>query len=80
MALDIRLDFISNIAQEQIDGMKVVRKKFIEIDSMLSLLADDAQERKIPSAARTVALARTANEAACQSAIKSLCILGEVKE
>jgi hypothetical protein len=31
------------------------------------------------AAGRTVALARTFNEQACQSTIKSLCLLGEMK-
>jgi hypothetical protein len=78
MALDIRLDFVSNIDPVYIDKMSGVRKMFIALDDLLKLWADEAQEKNLPAAARTVALARTANESACQSAIKSLCILGEI--
>ena len=77
MALDIRLDFISNIGQEYIDRMSAIRAKFIEIDNELKAMADEALNN--PAGARCVALARTHNEQACQSAIKSLCILGENK-
>ncbi len=77
MALDIRLDFINNISQAHIDRMSAIRLKFIEIDNELKAMADEALNE--PAAARCVALARTNNEAACQSAIKSLCILGENK-
>jgi hypothetical protein len=79
MALDIRLDFINKIAPASIEAMTDMRKAFIQIDDMLKLLADKAAEAKDSAAARCVALARTANEQACQSTIKSLCILGEIK-
>lgn len=80
MALDIRLDFINGIRADYIAKMSEIRKSFILVDDLLKILADEAQERNMPAAARTVALARTANESACQSAIKSLCILGEQVE
>jgi hypothetical protein len=77
MALDIRLDFITNIDPLAIQEMTAIRKVFIEIDDQLASMADEAHEKNKPAAARAVALARTYNEQACQSAIKSLCILGE---
>lgn len=77
MALDIRLDFISKIDPAYIEKITEVRQSFILVDELLKILADEAGEKKNSAAARTVALARTANESACQSAIKSLCILGE---
>lgn len=79
MALDIRLDFMNKIKPEYLEMMTALRQKFIDIDEGLKLLADSAVEQNLPAAGRTVALARTANEQACQSAIKSLCILGEDK-
>ncbi len=79
MALDIRLDFIRKINPDYIDQMTEIRKKFIEIDDLLKVMANRAQYMPDGAASRTVALARTANEQACQSAIKSLCILGEIK-
>jgi hypothetical protein len=77
MALDIRLDFITMIDPAYYEKMIEIRKAFIAIDELLKSLADEAGETKNSAAARTVALARTANESACQSAVKSLCILGE---
>lgn len=80
MALDIRLDFIQKINPAYIEKMTEIRKGFIAVDELLKSFADEAQTRNLGAAARTVALARTANESACQSAIKSLCILGEETE
>ncbi len=77
MALDIRLDFITNIDPSAIHEMTAIRKLFIAIDEQLAALADKGHEKNSPAASRAVALARTYNEQACQSAIKSLCILGE---
>ncbi len=77
MALDIRLDFIKDIDPAYIEKMTEIRKGFIGIDNLLKSLADEANSKKDSSASRTVALARTFNEQACQSTIKSLCILGE---
>ena len=79
MALDIRLDFITNIDPNYIEKMTEIRKGFIAIDNLLQGMADEASSKKDAAAGRAVALARTANEAACQSTIKSLCILGERK-
>lgn len=79
MALDIRLDFVSKIDPAYIEKMTEIRKGFIALDELLKSLADEASEQNNSAAARTVALARTANESACQSAIKSLCLLGELK-
>ncbi len=77
MALDIRLDFITNIEASYIEQMTQIRKLFIQIDEVLKAFADEASEQKNQAAARAVALARTSNESACQSAIKTLCLLGE---
>ncbi len=79
MALDIRLDFISNIHPNYIEKMKTVRQMFIAIDDLLQICANDAQEQSLHAAARSIAIARSNNESACQNAIKSLCILGENK-
>jgi hypothetical protein len=77
MALDIRLDFINAIRADYIARMSEIRKKFIEIDEMLKVMADESNDF---AADRTIALSRTFNEQACQSAIKSLCLLGEVNK
>ncbi len=79
MALDIRLDFITKINPGAMDKMKIIRKMYIEIDERLKELADEAVALKDNAAGRTAALARTFNEQACQSTIKTLCLLGEVK-
>jgi hypothetical protein len=77
MAVDIRLDFINNIDPAYIEKMTEIRKGFIAVDDLLKGIADEASERGRLSASRTIALARTFNEQALQSTIKSLCILGE---
>lgn len=77
--LDIRLDFITKIDPAYIEKMTEIRKGFIALDELLKSLAGEALAKNDAAAGRTVALARTANESACQSAIKSLCILGELK-
>lgn len=80
MALDIRLDFISKIDPNYIDKMTNIRKGFIMMDELLASLADEAATKNNAAASRAIALSRTFNEQACQSAIKTLCLLGEVKE
>lgn len=76
MALDIRLDFITNIDPAFIARMTEIRKQFIAMDDTLKLMAD---ETKDAATSRSIALARTYNEQACQASIKSLCLLGERK-
>lgn len=80
MVLDIRLDFITKINSNYIDLMTNFRKQFIAIDKILMGMAREAQDKKDAAAQRAIDIARTNNEAALQAAIKSLCILGEVKE
>lgn len=76
---DVRLDYINKLSPAVINQMTIVRQAFIELDKVL-------QEPSVcevfleSGAARTTALARTHLEAACMYAIKSLCLVGEVKE
>lgn len=77
MALDIRLDFIQKIDPEYIKEMSSIRDQFRCIDSFLCNLADKTHDG---AALRAIALSRTNNEIACQYAIKSLCIVGEIKD
>jgi hypothetical protein len=79
MALDIRLDFITNICPEHIDTMPDMRRNFVIMDAVLMTLADQAEAQQNQAASRTIALARTNHEIALQYAIKSLCLLGEIK-
>lgn len=78
MALDIRLDFITNIDSDVIDEMAVLRKKIIAIDEQLKSISDDLNLQQKTAGLRTIALARTHLETSLQFAIKSLCILGEI--
>ena len=79
MAIDIRLDFISNIDPAYIEKMTEIRKGFIAVDNLLQGIANEAEEKGDFSAERCIALARVFNEQALQATIKSLCILGEMK-
>lgn len=76
--LDIRLDFIQNIAPEFMQKMCELRREYICLDAMIqeySKVAGD--ETTDPVALRAIALARTHLETSLQYSIKSLCILGE---
>jgi len=79
MVLDIRLDFITKIAPDAIEKMTDIRQAYIKLDELLTLLAQEASVKQLPAAQRTISLARTFNEQSCQSAIKTLCLLGEMK-
>ena len=79
MALDIRLDFITNIDPICIEQLTTVRDMYIEIDKCLQMFADQASVKNNSAAARSVGLARTFNEQACQCTIKTICLLGEKK-
>lgn len=76
MAMDIRLDFISDIDPIEIERMKEVRAKIIEIDDELKKIINEINN---PAGLRAASLARTHLEIALQFAIKSLCILGELE-
>jgi hypothetical protein len=79
MSLDIRLDFVSKLDPVYIEKMTEIRKGFIAVDDLLRGMADEAIGNANEAAKRTIDLARTFNEQACQSTNKSLCLLGEVK-
>jgi len=78
MLPDNRLDFITGIDELMIDSMSRIRERFIEIDEALRG-CDEHANFKDSGAARTIALARTHLEMSLQFAIKSLCLLGEIK-
>jgi hypothetical protein len=75
MALDIRLEHIT-IDSDGLKKIYHIRAKFIALDDILKSMFDDASNND-GAACRAVALARTANEQACQYAMKALCILCE---
>ena len=75
MALDIRLDFISNINQNAVDEMTALRSQFILLDEQLRRITDNMAGDS--AGLRAIALSRTNLEIYLQYAIKSLCILGE---
>lgn len=77
---DIRLDFINNIRHEMIEAMTVIRKMYIELDSELQCVDDVVCDDENKQAAlRCVSIARTHLETSLQYAIKSLCLVGEIK-
>lgn len=76
MALDIRLDFIEKIEPDAINRMTELRQKFIALDKELQVINDQQPD---PAGVRAISCARTNLEIALQFAIKSLCILGEIK-
>jgi hypothetical protein len=78
--MDNRLDYISNIDQDGLDLMSDYRKTFIALDESLRLLTQHPEKPLNPSAARTLALARTNLEISLQFTIKTLCIQFENKE
>lgn len=75
MALDIRLDFITNIDTVVVNEMSALRAQFIMLDEKLQKISDDMNGDS--AGLRAIALSRTNLEISLQYAIKSLCILGE---
>lgn len=78
MLPDNRLDFISNIDPDYINMMTDLRKDFIALDARLRLLGTIESSKK-DGVGRCLSIARTNIETACQYAIKSLCLMGEIK-
>lgn len=79
MAMDNRLDFISNIDLGMIEKMKEVRKEFISLDERIKEIAETSEEFNVPSAIRSASVARTHLESALMYTIKSMCLLGEIE-
>lgn len=79
MLPDNRLDFMTGIDPQFIDMMSQLRQDFIMLDSKLRVMSSmEPAERE--GVARCLSLARTKLEEALHYGIKSLCIMGEVKE
>ncbi len=79
MLPDNHLAFITNIDPQFIDMMSQLRQDFIMIDSRLRLMSSLAPAER-EGVTRCLSLARTKLEEALHFGIKSLCIMGEVKE
>lgn len=76
--LDIRLDFIDKIQPGAIEKMTHLRQMFIELDGIICIQADKMKDN--PAGQRAASLARTHLEISLQYAIKTLCLLGEIKD
>lgn len=76
---NIRLDFISNIENDYLARMAELRAMYIDLDLAIQELEDDENFEHESGAMRTISLARTHLETSLQYAIKSLCLIGEVK-
>lgn len=80
MAMDNRLDFITNIAPNYIEPLTKLREQFITLDKELQVICNDLEAKQLAAGLRTIALSRTHLETALQFGIKSLCIAGEESE
>jgi hypothetical protein len=86
MLPDNRLDFISNIDPRYIDRMTTFRTLYQNLDELIRLEFNEDivypnEDAVYPTEAfRTAALARTNLETSLQYAIKTLCLLGEIKD
>lgn len=79
MLPDNHLTFITSIDPQFIDMMSQLRQDFIMLDSKLRTISSlEPAERE--GVTRCLSLARTKLEEALHYGIKSLCIMGEVKE
>jgi hypothetical protein len=76
---NIRLDFISNIENDYLTRMAELRAMYIDLDLAIQELEDDENFEHESGAMRTISLARTHLETSLQYAIKSLCLIGEIK-
>ncbi len=74
-----RLDFISNIRSDYLEKMREIRAAYIQLDVLLQDFVDDDNYDADCGAPRTIALARTNLEISLQYAIKSLCLIGEIR-
>lgn len=79
MLPDNHLDFITKIDQEFINTMTTLRKQFIDLDYVLRGMSI-LEEAKKEGVSRCLSLARTKLEEALHYGIKSLCIMGELKD
>ncbi len=70
-----RLDYISKFKEGYVDQMNDLRSKFIFLDAYLFLLSEDPNIST--ESIRTLEIARTHLETACQFGIKTVCLLGE---
>lgn len=75
---NIRLDFIKNIEELAVEKMTNVRNEYIALDMTIQEF-EDAYPNVTNEAARCISIARTHLETSLQYAIKSLCLLGEIK-
>ena len=80
MLPDNQLAFITNIDPQFIDMMSQLRQEFIMLDSKLRVMSSLEPFKEREGVARCLSLARTKLEEALHYGIKSLCIMGEVKE
>lgn len=76
--LDIRLDYIDNIRPGAIEKMSNLRQMYIAIDGIIDIQGDKLSDN--PAGQRAASLARTYLEISLQYAIKTLCLLGEIKD
>ena len=76
--MDNRLDFISNIDPVGIEEMITMRKKFMALDA--DMIAIQLNQSSCGASARALALARTNLEISLQYAIKTLCLVYEIKD
>lgn len=79
MLPDNNLAFITKIDPQYIDMMTVLRQEFISIDEKFRMVSSLESAQK-DGVYRCLSLARTKLEEALHYGIKSLCIMGEIKE
>jgi hypothetical protein len=75
---DIRLDFITNIRPSMLLEMTNLRQMYVSLDEQIKLY-ENLPYFTESGADRTLALARTNLEISLQFAIKTLCLIGEIK-
>jgi len=76
----IRLDNIHNIKQENTERMHDLRMMFIDLDTVLQEIEDESNVNMELEATRVIELARTNLESCFMYAMKSICLIGEMRE
>ncbi len=79
MLPDNRLDFISLIEPNRVNQMSNIRAMYIALDSLIAGQFPDYPQVANAPAVRAAQLARTNLEISLQYAIKTFCLLGEIK-
>lgn len=78
--IDTRLDFITKIDPAKIEMMTALRKKFVDLEKEMRKFEDlDWHDDNVQAAMHSLSMTTTHLGTSCMYAIKTLCLIGELK-